>query len=156
MVTERQFATIKVKTGMWIFTDFKISRRHTNHCRVGLVTVYSLAHCADQDFIELFCGLFIVLGQQTQQMSYITSHLRSTFMQVKLHQLLYQALKKQWTKARVQICFICIGCLSKPCWTFPLSKRSKYFNWNTTRCCPWTIQRDDCFINASYLTFLTQ
>ena len=84
-----------------IFIQFKLSDINTNHCRVGLVTVNSLAHCSNQDFIELFCSLFIVLGQQTQQMSHVTSHLRCTFVQVELHQLLYQTLKKQWTKVRV-------------------------------------------------------
>ena len=33
-------------------------------------------------------------------------------MQVKFHQLLYQALKKQGTKAQVHVCFVCFGCHS--------------------------------------------
>lgn len=89
MDTERTFGSIKVTSGKTQGSGSSQITEHTNHCRVGLVTVYGLTHSTDQDFIELFCSLFIVLGQQTQQMSYITSHLRSTFMQVELHQLLY-------------------------------------------------------------------
>ena len=59
------------------------------------MTTDSFSDCTDQDFIELHCGVFIVLCQQAQQVSDIASHLRGAFVQVKFHQLLYQTLMEK-------------------------------------------------------------